>query len=87
MAAEDLTELTVLQIRLTEEANIFLAYFGVSKEVTFSRLDQAYKNLPNSLSLGITVELPSQENIYKALDMEKSLSPLVQIYSGLIDCN
>ena len=59
MTVPDLQELIVLQTRLTEKANIFLAYFGLSEEITFSHLDQAYKSLPNSLSLGITIELPS----------------------------
>ena len=85
MTVPDLQELIVLQTRLTEKANIFLAYFGLSEEITFSHLDQAYKSLPNSLSLGITIELPSKENLKKALDMEKELSPLAQIYSGMID--
>ena len=85
MAIQGLQELITLQSRLTDRANVFLAYFGLSEETTFSQLDQAYKNLPNALSLGIFISLPSGGNLKKALEMERELSPLVQVYSGMID--
>ena len=60
-----LDEFYDLQAQLIEKANIFLAYFGLSQEVTFAQLNQVYKALPNSLSIGILVELPDEENTDK----------------------
>ena len=85
MAAQGLQELSSLQSKLIDKANTFLAYFGLSEDVTFSQLDQAYNNLPNALALGITIALPPGEDLKKALEMERELSPLVQVYSGMID--
>ena len=79
-----LRDLQATQAQISKKCNEFLAQFGQGQE-TLEQLDSTFKSLPQGLSLVLFNKIPQGESLDKAISLEKTLKPLVQLYKTTLD--
>ena len=69
-----MSDLITLRSQITNKANEFLSLFGLNPDRTLATIENACKQLPQSMTLSVVAQMPDQADLKKAIAYERGRS-------------
>ena len=80
-----MSDLITLRSQITNKANEFLSLFGLNPDRTLATIENACKQLPQSMTLSVVAQMPEQADLKKAIAYERKLSPLISMFQDVVN--